>query len=410
MMMNMFRILICFAFSILLVGCASVDKALYEVSDGVSSVDRISGERSLNFANRQSQIAKSNAQIEQIIKQAKTEKVALNEELDAEGYKRLLKIFERVHSVSHMKDENWKLLLIPKDSFNAFVNGGTYVVVHKGLLDKIENDDEIAAILGHELSHVAANHLYEMQSHLTIATLKGSKSASRDTFHSAFTHKNEEEADEVGILYAALAGYDPYASSRLWKRMRDNEGDYSRVVVDHPINSERYERAEELARIYKRYYFKGEINPKPEEALQNNSVFGHVPEDMSVSTPAPGQGGGFLALLEVVGKGLEQHYEAKTEEIRQQTRVIRIKRAENSLLLIDKRILNPKTLISKIQYNGHDTLNNLTFFAMLGDEHVTRRIEYPINPSDTFEFELLFKTDLNETLKQDIVISVSHVD
>jgi len=346
---SMFRAFIYLVFCVSLIGCESVDKALYEVSQGISSVDRISGERNLNLASRQSQILKSNAEINQLIQQAEAENLPLNEKVDPDGYNRLLKIFKRVHAVSHMKGEDWNLLLIPDNSFNAFVNGGTYVVVNKGLLDKVESDDEIAAILGHELAHVAANHVYEMQSHLTIANLKGSRSASRNTFHSAFTHKNEEEADEVGILYATLAGYDPYAASRLWKRMHDNEGDFSRVIVSHPINSERYERANELAHIYKRYYLASKVNPAAEEVLHNNPVFGHTAE--YISAPASGHGGGLLAFLEVAGKGLEQHYEAKAEEMRQESRVNKINRVEKSILFLDKKIQDSNTLILKAQYN-----------------------------------------------------------
>jgi hypothetical protein len=393
-----------------MVGCADIDKSLYQMSNSVSSIDRVTGQRTFNITRRPAQIAQSNAEIEKFIQQAKNENMPLNEEVDAEGYARLLEVFERVHSVSHLKDEDWNLLLIPDDTFNAFVNGGTYVVVHKGMLDGIESDDEIAAILGHELAHVAANHRYEMQSHFVAAYLKGSKSVSRNTFQAAFTHENEEEADEVGILYATLAGYDPNAASHLWKRMYENEGDFSVVVVNHPINSERYNRSAELAQLYMPYYIEGKTNPDAELALENNPVFGRAQNN--VSNLEVGAGGGLVSLIEVVGKGLEQHYQARAEEIRQETRIIKIKRINRSLVYLDKEINDPHTVTARVQYNGYETLNNLTFYALLGDEEVINRIEDPVVPRSTLELHFEFKTDLSAALErnEEPQIGINHVD
>ena len=87
----------------------------------------------------------------------------LNAGVDRRSYNRLLGIFQRVHSVSHFANENWKIVLLPEDGFNAFVTGGTYVAVYQGLMDEVRDDAAVAAVIGHEIGHVAANHVFEKQ-------------------------------------------------------------------------------------------------------------------------------------------------------------------------------------------------------------------------------------------------------
>ena len=167
----------------LLAGCSSIDKALYDLTNSVTSVDRVTGEREVNLYSRASQIQKSDQQTEQLIAQTYTNQgKPINEQLDMDGYKRVQEIFRKIHLVSHMRDEDWQVVLIPEDSFNAFVTGGTYVIVHKGLIDELKSDDELAYVIGHEIAHVAANHVYESQTYNIGAMLAGSKSAKRSSF------------------------------------------------------------------------------------------------------------------------------------------------------------------------------------------------------------------------------------
>ena len=82
--------------------------------------------------------------------------------------------------------------------------GGTYIFVNKGFMDDVKDDDELAAVVGHEIAHVTANHLGEQSSYTMAAMLRGSKGVKKESFQAAFTFKSEEEADEVGTLYATL--------------------------------------------------------------------------------------------------------------------------------------------------------------------------------------------------------------
>src|SRR5690606_35041413 len=102
-------------------------------------------------------------------------------------------------------------------------------------------------------------------------------------------------------------GYDPYAAARLWKRMYDDRGDFGAMVSDHPVTSERYKSAMELARRYEQYVVPGQINPQHAEILA--SMAGGAGQ-----RPAPGAGGGVLAILETTLGALGKHSEAKAEE------------------------------------------------------------------------------------------------
>ena len=258
--------------ALLLAGCETLqqlDRGLYQVTDAMTEKDRLTGQR-VASSSRSQQIQNGNRAVENIKAQLTAKGIAYNAAYDARAYQRLNRIFKRIHSISHLKHEQWQLLLIPEDDFNAFVTGGTYIVVYAGLEKQLKDDSEVAAVIGHEFAHVVANHVGERQSHQQLALLSGSKSARRSSFNTAFTHENEEEADKLGILYAALAGYDPYAAYRVWNRMYQQKGDFGSMYVSHPVYSERSALARETANKVRRFYNPGEIHPSQLSTLSSH--------------------------------------------------------------------------------------------------------------------------------------------
>lgn len=392
-----------------LAGCAEIDRTMYSVSEGLAPTDRVTGKRTLNLASRQKQVEDSNAAADKIIEELKKSGHLLNEKLNAEQYKRLQRVFKRVHSVSHLKDEEWTVYLLPDDGWNAFTMGGTYVFVNKGLMNDVKNDSELAAVIGHEIAHVTANHIYEQKAHIMAAKLKGSGSVKKKGFQSAFTYKNEEEADEIGTLYAVLAGYDPYGAAHIWKRMYKNSGDFSARTIDHPINSKRYRRNEELAEIYKQYAIPNKINPKAEEILVTNSVFGNGGKTQKELKP--GEGGGFMALLEATASALEQHYEAKAESQRQQYNQNFIEYVRSSIKWTDVKLIDNKTLHIPFFYNGIYPIKNLNITAIFDKEQVVDRTENVIQPRSSMIAIFKFK-DVTLTAEniQNLRIVVTHVE
>ena len=129
-------------------GCESlqaVDSGLYKMVDVVSEQDRVTGQRSLSFAGRASQIRQGNTAVEQLLQAEAQVGRKLNAQLDAAQYARLARLFDRVQRISHLKSERWQPVLIDRAEFNAFTTGGTYIVVHLGLMQQLSDDDELAA-------------------------------------------------------------------------------------------------------------------------------------------------------------------------------------------------------------------------------------------------------------------------
>ncbi|QMU56453.1 MAG: M48 family metalloprotease [Candidatus Mycalebacterium zealandia] len=163
-----------------------IDKFLHSVTESVTEKDKITGLRSLSLQDRKAQIKQADSAALSTIKKYGSN---INERVSRSQYLRLKKIFERVHKVSHLRDEKWTVVLLPEKSFNAFVTGGTFVFANLGFMEFC-NDDEAAAVIGHEIGHVTANHAFEMHSYLLAATLADAKNLKKEGC-------------------AALAGYDP---------------------------------------------------------------------------------------------------------------------------------------------------------------------------------------------------------
>ena len=250
-----------------LAGCATlekIDRELYGVHQSVTEEDLVTGQRSIGFHSRTEQIESGNAAMQRIVGKY----TALNEKVSRRAYARLQRIFSRVHRVSHFAHEDWEVLLLPEDGFNAFVTGGTFIAVYKGLLDQTPDDAAVAAVLGHEIGHVTANHVFEQQQMLTALAAR-----SGTGFDFVYGALNEEEADKIGVLYTALAGYDPYAVSRLWGRLARVHGDDWSWFRTHPAGSDRARATRLLAKKTEPYYRPGVVNPSHEQLVRCNAFW-----------------------------------------------------------------------------------------------------------------------------------------
>lgn len=330
-------------------GCQTlkkVDQGLYQVAESVSERDRVTGQRSLSMANRAAQIRQGNAYVERILANEKKHNRPVNAAVNRSQYLRLVRIFDRIHKISHLKSERWEPVLIKRDSFNAFTTGGTYIVVHSQLMYDLKDDAEVAAVVAHEIAHTVANHVYERQTHAQIAALAGSNSARRSGYQAAFTHESEREADRIGILYCALAGYDPLAASRIWQRKYAAEGNARALFHhDHPVNAERYQEARAVGEAVKPYYRKGVVNSKSVVLLDNNVLWRKNQQET-----AAGEGGGVAAILTTALGAYVQHQEAKIEEHRQKQQAKFVKAVESGLRLQSSRKAGPHLLETRWRY------------------------------------------------------------
>ena len=164
---------------------------------------------------------------------------------------------------------NWEVSVLQSDEVNAFCLPGGKIAVYTGLIPIAQNADALAVVIGHEISHALLRHGAERmaQQHLaqigTIAT--GLAAGNMDPQQQRevmgalgvgtqfgillpFSRKDESEADEIGLMLAAAACYDPQAAIPLWKRMQQqgSSGRPPAFMSDHPSDAKRIERLQAL--------------------------------------------------------------------------------------------------------------------------------------------------------------------
>lgn len=185
---------------------------------------------------------------------------------DAAVQARLARIARPLVQASGLTGLNWRFTVLDSRELNAFVLPNGQVGFFKGLLDLTRDDDEVAAILGHEIGHLIARHPAERMSQ-EVATQVGVSLAARvlagdaaqhvDEIGGAlglgatfgvllpFSRKHELEADRIGVELVKKAGGDPAAAVRFWTRMaaRSDRGGGAplEMLSTHPADDRRLE-------------------------------------------------------------------------------------------------------------------------------------------------------------------------
>ncbi len=165
----------------------------------------------------------------------------------------------------HVKDYRfeWEFNVLEDKHVNAFCLPGGKVAVFTGLLHVVANDDQLAAVLGHEVAHALAHHASERlarQEHEG----GGLWTALREK---KYDREQEAEADHIGVFLMTFAGYDPREAVAFWqhmKRISDQQGRVPEILSDHPSDEHRIRELEEWvpkAEAAKKAYDEGRIAP-----------------------------------------------------------------------------------------------------------------------------------------------------
>ncbi len=192
---------------------------------------------------------------------------------DAALQQRIQRIGERIAASvgRELPGAQWEFVVFddPK-TINAFALPGGKVGVYTGLINLAESDDEIAAVMGHEVAHVSSRHGGERMSQQMAAGLVGAVGVAatenakhRDAWRMAltggtglgllaFSREHESEADAIGMRFAANAGYDPRAAVTFWQKMaqKNSGGEPFKWLSTHPPTSERIANLQRLAPQY----------------------------------------------------------------------------------------------------------------------------------------------------------------
>jgi len=151
----------------------------------------------------------------------------------------------------------WEINVLSSDETNAWCMPGGKIAVYTGLIDKLKiTDDELAAVMGHEIAHALREHARERASQQMVANSAIALGASLlglgDLGKQGATYvymglmglpnsrANETEADRIGVELAARGGYDPKAAVTLWQKMASIGGpEPSKFLSTHPSSADR---------------------------------------------------------------------------------------------------------------------------------------------------------------------------
>ena len=178
-------------------------------------------------------------------------------------------IVQRLAAHAEPRPFEYRLKVVSDSAVNAFTFGGGYLYVNAGLLARMENEAQLAMVLGHEIAHAAESHVTEgMKADAGInllGQLAGQAASGRiDPEVLAKTYEysmnaainghgrgQESEADELGLEYMAKSGYDSREASGTFEALLKEYGDSAKIEAffysSHPRNEERMARADAWA-------------------------------------------------------------------------------------------------------------------------------------------------------------------
>jgi metalloendopeptidase OMA1, mitochondrial len=194
------------------------------------------------------------------------------------AYAQVQRVAKRIEAVAARDKPSfvWKVSLLRKKEANAYCLPGGKIVVYTGILPVTRTDAGLATVLGHEVAHATAEHAAERieREHLTrvaAAIIAGGVAFTPSQYVHVlaalgvggtvaslpFTRGQESEADHIGLVYMARAGYQPHEALAFWKRMlRASKGkEPPEIASDHPSDQHRIEQIQgwlpEAEREYK---------------------------------------------------------------------------------------------------------------------------------------------------------------
>ncbi len=175
-----------------------------------------------------------------------------------------------------LKGYQWEFNLVASDQVNAWAMPGGKVVFYEGILPICENETGIAVVMGHEVAHAVAEHGNERMSQglltqgglLVLAkALEEKPAATQQLWMTAFglgaqvgvmlpfSRTQESEADHLGLIFMAMAGYDPGAAVSFWERMAAQGGAKPpEFMSTHPSDATRIRKINEHLPEARGYY------------------------------------------------------------------------------------------------------------------------------------------------------------
>ncbi len=240
----------------------------------------LTGRRQLNLLPGSQMLSLSNDQYSQVLNQAQVVKGTKDAQMvQSVG----VKIKNAVEE--YLKDNNeadliegyqWEFNLIQDDQINAWCMPGGKVAFYTGILPICQNENGIAVVMGHEVAHAIARHGNERMSQGLVqqfggialqVALSDKPQETQALYMQAygigsqvgvilpFSRTHESEADRLGLIFMAMAGYDPAGAPEFWKRMAARGGQAPpEFLSTHPSNDTRIKNLNKWMAEANKYY------------------------------------------------------------------------------------------------------------------------------------------------------------
>ena len=194
-----------------------------------------------------------------------------------------------------VKTYAWEFNLVQDNQVNAWCMPGGKIVVYEGLLPVTQDEASLAIVMGHEIAHAVARHSAERLSNAykeqygaaaLSALLSGAGVSTGwqqligivhqyggQILVSGFSRKQESEADHIGLIFAAMAGYDPEVAVNFWQRISSaTGGGSSSIFADHPSDAQRIEQIKGWLPEAKKYYVPTTSSVATKKAVKKTST------------------------------------------------------------------------------------------------------------------------------------------
>ncbi|OQY29286.1 MAG: peptidase M48 [Candidatus Cloacimonetes bacterium 4572_55] len=181
---------------------------------------------------------------------------------------------------NELKGYRWEFNLVDDPTINAWCMPGGKVVIYTGIMPICQDETGLAVVMGHEIAHAIAQHGNERMSQQLMTSaggialselLKGESETTQTALLTAygvgtqvgvllpFSRKHESEADHLGLIFMAMAGYDPNESVAFWQRMSAQSGGAAppEFLSTHPSDKTRISNLRKLVPEAMKYYKPG---------------------------------------------------------------------------------------------------------------------------------------------------------
>ncbi len=243
----------------------------------------ITGRQQLNIVPMSSMLSMSFQQYDQFLEEhtlsTDAQKTAMVKRVGnriAESVEQYL--IENNHA-DELKNYSWEFNLVESQEINAWCMPGGKVVFYTGILPLTRDENGLAVVMGHEIAHAVAKHGNERMSQGLLAqfgsialteALRTKPAATRQLWMAAYglgaqvglilpySRLHEKEADRLGLIFMAMAGYDPNAAIGFWQRMAAQKSGASppEFLSTHPSDQNRIENIRSLIPEAMQYYQK----------------------------------------------------------------------------------------------------------------------------------------------------------